>query len=380
MKPIVIIGSGLAGYGVAREFRKLNSETPLMIITADDGCAYSKPLLSNALSKGKTADQLSTASSEKMASQLNADIRTHTRITSIDSTSHTVTIEGEKVEYSKLVLAVGASPIHPHIEGDASKEIVSINNIDDYARFRAILEQNKSVTILGGGLIGCEFANDLANSGYSVDIIDRNFSPLAHLLPEAVGIKLHTALTEAGVKWHNRSTVKSINRNNDLLNIELENGNKLTSKIILSAIGLRANISIAQDAGLSTNRGIVVNTNLEASAKDVYALGDCAEVNQHFLPFIMPLMRCTKALAQTLNNNETAVSYPAMPVTLKTPAFPISVLPPSQGSQGSWIIEDSDDAIRALFKDDNEQLKGFALGGKATAEGNKLASTLPSLF
>ncbi len=80
MNPIVIVGTGLAGYTLAKEFRKLDTDTPLVLISADDGRFYSKPMLSNALTKGKSADQLATASAEQMATQLNADIRTHTRV------------------------------------------------------------------------------------------------------------------------------------------------------------------------------------------------------------------------------------------------------------------------------------------------------------
>jgi len=380
MKPIVIIGSGLAGYGVAREFRKLNKETPLIIITADDGRAYSKPMLSNALGKGKTPVQLATATSTDIATQLDAEIRTQSIVTAIESDHHTISIDGETIEYSKLVLALGATPFQPPIEGNATDRVYSINSLNDYSVFREAITDKKSISILGGGLIGCEFANDLATSGYIVNVIDRNNWPLGQLIPEPLGIKLQQSLEAIGVEWYKNNTVKCIDSSEQQLSISLESGEKLLSDVVLSAIGLRTELSLAQQAGIQTNRGIIVNEKLESSAKDIFALGDCAEVNSFFMPFIMPLMKCTKALAQTLNDNSTSVSYPAMPVTLKTPAFPISVLPPAPAIKGSWEVEMSDDAVRALFKDSENQIKGFAFGGKATAEANKLALTLPSLF
>ena len=75
MKPIVIIGTGLSGYTVAREFRRLNKDTPLILLTADQGGFYSKPMLSNAFAQNKTAAQLVTQSAEQMATQLNAEIK-----------------------------------------------------------------------------------------------------------------------------------------------------------------------------------------------------------------------------------------------------------------------------------------------------------------
>ena len=380
MKPIVIIGSGLAGYGVAREFRKLNKDTPLIIITADDGRAYSKPMLSNALVKGKTAVQLATAISKDVAKQFDAEIRTQSIVTAIESDSHTISMDDETIEYSKLVLALGASPFQPQIEGNATDRVYSINNLNDYSVFREVITDKKSISILGGGLIGCEFANDLAMSGYTVNVIDRNNWPLGHLIPEPLGRKLQHSLEAIGVAWYKNNTVKSIDSHEQQLSITLENGDSLLTDVVLSAIGLRAELSLAQQAGIQTNRGIIVNEKLESSAKDIFAIGDCAEVNGFFMPYIMPLMKCTKALAQTLNDNSTSVSYPVMPVTLKTPAYPISVLPPAPGSEGNWEIEVTDDSVRALFKDREKQIKGFAFGGKATAEANKLALTLPALF
>ncbi len=380
MKPVVIIGSGLAGYGVAREFRKLNKQTPLIIVTADDGRAYSKPMLSNALGKEKTADQLATSTCSEIAKQLDAEIRTHTFVTSIEPIAHTISVGDEVIEYGKLVLALGASPLQPPIKGNATDRVYSINNLHDYSIFRDAISNKKSISILGGGLIGCEFANDLAANGYTVNVIDRNSWPLGHMLPEPLGAKLQQAIEAIGVVWYKNNTVKNIDSNEQQLSITLENGESLLSDVVLSAIGLRAELSLAQQAGVKTNRGIIVDEKLESSVKDIFALGDCAEVNGFFIPFIMPLMKCTKVLAQTLNDSSTYVSYPAMPVTLKTPAFPISVLPPAPNIEGSWEIEVNDDSIRALFKNSKQQIKGFAFGGKATLEANKLALTLPALF
>ena len=130
MHPIVIIGSGLAGYSLAREFRKLDKHnTPLRIITADDGCAYSKPMLSNALTSGKTPEQLATADAVQMSTQLNAIIDTHAYINAIDTTQHTVTVNGKEISYAKLVLALGADVIRLPMEGDAASAVMSINEI-----------------------------------------------------------------------------------------------------------------------------------------------------------------------------------------------------------------------------------------------------------
>src|SRR5687768_17707979 len=106
---IVIIGSGLGGYSVAREFRKLDVTTPILIISSDHGGFYSKPTLSNALATGKTPASIVTASPEKMAEQLKMTVLPHSRVTAIDPSDKSVTLQnGEQLTYSQLILALGA--------------------------------------------------------------------------------------------------------------------------------------------------------------------------------------------------------------------------------------------------------------------------------
>ena len=380
MSPIVIVGSGLAGYGVARELRKLNKDVPLKIITADEGAAYSKPMLSNALSKNKSPDDLATADAQAMAAQLNASIQTKVQVRGIDVEVQTVTTEADCTPYSKLVLALGADPFRLDIEGDAADQIVSVNDLEDYEHFRRLLKDGARVVILGAGFIGCEFANDLANNGYHVDLLDRNALPLNTLLPSVVSEHLLTALEQLGVRWHGSNAVQSVNRQGDGYLVALQGGATLKADIVLSAIGLQPRTKLAKEVGLEVDRGIVVDRYLQTSAQNIYALGDCAEVEGHVLPFIMPLMRCTKVLAKTLLDQPAAVSYPAMPVALKTPAYPISVLPPPRGVEGEWQITQEGDVLRAKFIDDEGVLRGFVLTQSAIKEATKLATLVPALF
>ena len=115
MQPITIIGSGLAGYTVARELRKLDKTTALVIVTADDGRFYSKPMLSNALASGKSAESLALSDATQMQTQLNAVIHTYARVSAIDRVAHCTTMNGVSMPYSKLVLALGADPMRPQL-------------------------------------------------------------------------------------------------------------------------------------------------------------------------------------------------------------------------------------------------------------------------
>ena len=111
MRKIVIIGSGLAGYTLARELRKRDQQADLLLITRDDGSSYSKPMLSNALDKGKTADMLVMPDAQKMATDPNAHTWIHTTVGAIDTGKRQIHCDRGQVEYDELVLAIGASPI-----------------------------------------------------------------------------------------------------------------------------------------------------------------------------------------------------------------------------------------------------------------------------
>ena len=376
--PVIIIGSGLGGYTVAREWRKRDKDTALMIISADGAESYSKPMLSNALDKGKTATTLVMTDADRMAENLNADIRSRVRLESINPQQHSITTTAGEFKYSKLVLAMGANPIRLAFKGNAANEVLSVNNLDDYALFREQLQGKKQVTIIGAGLIGCEFANDLCNSGIKVQVIDLSMQPLGRLLPGKIAGAVTQSLSDIGVSWHLGRSVSEITSKGSGYQLMLDDGSKLDTDLVLSAVGLQPVTDIASDAGLDTRRGIVVNRKLQTSDKDVYALGDCAEVEGLVLPFIMPLMNAARTMAANLAGDELDVSYPAMPVVVKTPAIPLVVCPPSAGHQGTWTETELSDGMQSLCRSADGELLGFALSGSEVSKKAELASQIQS--
>jgi rubredoxin-NAD+ reductase len=376
MHPIVIVGSGLAGYTLLKEIRKRDAEIPVTLVTADDGAFYSKPNLSNALTAGKTAAALASASAEKMAADQHATVLTHTRVTSVDTQSQRVLTEGGELPYSKLVLALGADPFPHGLSGSGASSVLAVNDLADYAAFRHALDGKKRVTVLGGGLIGCEFANDLALAGYTVDVVHLGEWPLERLLPVEAGQRLADSLAAMGVTGHFGRTGKRVEQTGSGYQVELDNGDLIESEVVLSAIGLRPRTQLAQSAGIPVGRGIQTNGLLETGAPGVYAMGDCAEVDGLNLPYVQPLMVQARALAATLTGTPTPVVYAPMPVMVKTPAHPVAVLPPKLGSVGGWKVECGDTGICALHRDASGRLQGFALTGTETGRRNTLAKEL----
>ena len=377
---IVIIGSGLAGYTLIREIRKLDKAVPITLITREPGYFYSKPMLSTALASKKEASQLITTASEGMASQLGIDILAQTDVSAIDTAAQKLQTSAGPISYGKLVLALGADQIRIPLEGNAVSEVLTVNDLEDYEKFRKVIVGKKKVAILGAGLIGCEFANDLALGGFEIDVIDLAPQVLGRLLPEPAAKALQDKLSEAGVRWHFSTTVQTINRNGDALEMKLANGHSISCDVALSAVGLKPRLDLANAAGIKTGAGIQVNRHLETSSSNIYSLGDCAEVDGLVLPYVMPIMQAARALAPTLLGQVTALNYPAMPVMVKTPALPTVVSPPAKGADGQWKTAVIEGGIEARFETPEGKLLGFALMGTATSQRATLTKELPPIL
>lgn len=388
MEPIIIVGAGLAGWTVARELRKRDKEVPLILVAADTADFYAKPMLSNALAAGKQAEQLVQTPATTMAANLAVELKAYRRVARIDRPRQTLILDdGSELLYGRLVLALGADPIRLPIGGDAAADILSVNDLADYDRFRqhlaAITTPGRGrLAILGAGLIGCEFANDLyadmpgANK-LQVTVFDPSPQALGRLLPPAAAEFYQARLAAVGIDFQFGRSIAAVDHAASAYRLTADNGVVSTADLVLSAVGLRPRSGLAAEAGLSVGRGIRTNRLLASDDPTIFALGDCAEVAGLNLPFVLPIMHAARALAATLAGQPTEVIYPAMPVVVKTPACPTVVAPPAAGAAGRWQEARQANGVRSLFRGKGGALLGFALCGEAAAERQALARELP---
>jgi rubredoxin---NAD+ reductase len=361
---IVVVGSGLAGFGVLRELRRLSPEAKLTMVTLENGHFYSKPALSTALAKGKTSETLVTSNAEKMIAQLKLDARIGREAESIDRASKALCTTGGPIPYDKLVLAMGATSFRPEIEGDAAHRAITVNQLDHYTYFREQLPDNAHVLIMGSGLVGTEFANDLITNGYRVSVVDMLPLPLAQLVPPAVGESVRDALAAEGVEWHLGRKVVAINYKVESTGYAaiLDDGTEVEADLVLSAVGLRPNIALAQEAGIDVGMGIKVNQYGQTSDPDIYAIGDCAEYQHGLSAYVTPIMAAARGIAPSALGTPTAISFPPLAVQVKTTLLPINLLPPARDCVGEWHRTESDAAgEKHLFVDDSGIVRGYVL-------------------
>jgi rubredoxin-NAD+ reductase len=369
MLPIIVVGSGLAGYNFARQYRQLDQQRPVLIVSQDDASFYSKPALSTGMHKGKSAVGLITKEAENMAHELALDIRPFCNVTALNTSSKVISTNQGDFEYHQLILATGSLAIRPPMEGNATEKVYQVNNLSEYAAFRAAVVGAKRVVIIGAGLIGAEFCNDLALSGYQIDIIDPLPHMLGNLIPAAASQAVENAYQELGVNMHFSTTATRVDSQGRGYNVTLANGDVIECDAVLSAVGVRSNTAIASSAGLEVARGIVTNSLGQTSHPDIFALGDCAELGGQVRLYVAPLVSSAEAIAKTICGHATEITLPNTPVTIKTTHHPVVVVPVAREAEGEWIIDKSSTTgVAAKFVSSSGEVVGFALTGTSTAE------------
>jgi rubredoxin-NAD+ reductase len=377
---LVIVGSGLAGYALAREIRKRDGSMPVTLVTGDGGEVYSKPMLSNALRQGKTPGDLAQKTAAQAAADMGIEVRTHTRVLSIERASHRLHLaDNGTLDYERLVLAVGADPRRCPAPGADTAGVAAVNDLDDYRRWREGLAPGARILLIGAGLIGCEFADDLTAAGHPVALVDPAPWPLARFFPAPLGNALGEAMAARGVRFHLGRGVSRIEAGN----AHLDDGRVVAFDRALAAIGLEPRTGLAADAGLATERGgIVVDRLLRTGDPDIYALGDCALTPAGPLPFVAPLLMEARALAATLTGTPTPLSLPALPVVVKTTSLAAVACPPPFLSPpgGTWHMEGQGADLTAILRDPAGAPLGFALTGAHAARHRELVGSMPPLL
>ncbi len=368
----VILGGGMAGWAAAEAIRAKSSRSKVLLVTQCTGDVYPKPQLSASAAKGRAPEDLITESGEARADELGIGLMSRTRVLGIDCGRGRVLTPRGGIPYQNLILALGAHQPQPPVSG-SPESILQVNDLSSYRRLRDRVDRHQSarIVIMGGGLIGCEFADDLARAGHSVTVVDQAAGPIRRLLPEELSQRLADAMHQSGIRLDMGCTVESVAPAEDegeVLNVALSSGEHILADVVVSALGLQPNTQIASRAGLKTAKGIVVDSELRTSDPSVFAIGDCAEHDGKLLPYVQPLREQAPVIASQIVESTGAYEASAGTVIVKTPTFPLAVWAPEVA--GKWVLRQSDDGGMAFEHLTDEELTGFALSGRYVREAS----------
>lgn len=381
---IVIVGSGFAAYQLIKSIRRQDNEVSICVITADEGHDYNKPDLSHVFSKAQKAADLVLASAAQFAQQYNVDIMPQTRVEHIDIENKTVTVESKcianehkKLAFTKLVLATGAAAFIPPMQGDAADCIYTLNSLTEFSACHENINTAGSILVIGGGLIGVEIALDLANAGKKVALVEPAPHVMFSQLPKYAALELQQKLTENQVQIFTNTRVESLTHDGTQKLAQLSDARDLSVDEVFVCAGLKPHTQLAKKAGIKINRGICVDSTLQTSVQDIYALGDCAEINGTVRSYLQPILLSANVLSKTLLGTATALNLPNMMTKVKTPNYPIQIGGITTGNTvNSWRYDVDEQGMIAKAMNADEHCIGFVVTQDKTNQAFSLLREL----
>ena len=274
---VVIIGGGACGASCATRLRRLDEKAEIRILEKTNEVSIANCGLPYYCS-GVIAerDRILVSNAKKFKDNFNIEVSLNTEVTEINrNEKFVVTNNNEKIFFDKLVLTQGANPIKPPLEGINNPNIFTLRNLADADNIKAYIKNNnvKNAVVIGGGFIGIEMAENLAHMGINTKVIEMANQILTPVDSEIAAFA-QNELRANKVELFIADGVKGFTDKEVLLN----SGNKVPYEIAILAIGVRPEITLANNCGLETNRGIKVNDNLQTSDENIYAGGDSIEI------------------------------------------------------------------------------------------------------
>ena len=310
---IVIVGCGVAGITAATIIRRVDSEATISIYTDENYLYYPRPDLYSVLS-GKNLPERIIALPREWYEKRNIKVYLNRKASRVDTAKHELTIDdGSKASYDKLLLANGAHPFLPPIKGTEKNGVFSLRSLEDAVKIRRYAEKARKAIIIGGGLLGLEFAVSLRKLGEEVDVVEIFPRLLPMQLDQDGASVFQTQIGALGINVVLGAKTVEIIGEKLVSNILLDNGKTLSGDLVLFSAGVRCNTKLAEETGIKVEKGIVVDQYLKTSADDVYAAGDVAEFEGKTQGTILAAEQQARIAATNMMGKEKSLYNATMP-------------------------------------------------------------------
>lgn len=279
MKKYVIIGTGAAGYAAAKAIRGTGAEGEIVLIGKEPYPPYHRPRLSHFIGEGIALEKLLIEKLEKYE-ELGVRLILGRAVEKIDRRENEVVLDdGERIAYDALLVATGANPFIPPFDGEWNGKMAAIRKYDDLLRLNASLKPPEEIMVIGGGLLGLEAAWALKKAGNRVQVMEFFASLLPRQLDPQLGRVFQNLLEEKGLVFRLSDSLAAAVESEGKLKLDLKSGDHCEVDRLLFSVGVRANVLLADEAGLKVNRGIVVDHTLKTSDSAIFAAGDAVELD-----------------------------------------------------------------------------------------------------
>ena len=277
---VIIVGNGIAGISTAEHLREIDAECKIMLVSQEPHHFYNRMGLEKVV-HGRAAMQGLYLMKEEWYQRSNIDVWLNTRVLSINTHDRQVELgSGEWLDYDKLVLATGGHAFVPPTNGADLEGCFTLRDAADALAIRAWSQTRhcKQAVVLGGGVLGVEAADALRQLGLRVTIVNTSYQLMNRQLDLHGGVILRQYLSNTGIEVITGCGIERIEGKEQLDQVVLTNGKVLAADLLLFCIGVRADTSLAKEAELEINRGVVVDTSMRTSDEHIYCVGDAAEL------------------------------------------------------------------------------------------------------
>jgi nitrite reductase (NADH) large subunit len=335
-EPLVIVGNGMAAARLVDELAKTALGRYAVAVIGDEPrLAYNRVLLSSVLA-GETGSHEIELRPADWWRHRGVTVRYGYRVTEIDTGRRELKIEGEEsMEYSKLVLAIGSTPLRLNVPGADLAGVHTFRDTRDVDLLLTLAAARKRVVVVGGGLLGLEAAYGLAKAGAPVTLLHLMDRLMERQLDAPAADLLKTLVERKGIRiLLNASTVR-IHGESQVEGVELADGSRIEADAVIFAAGIRPNTALAKDAGIAVNRGIVVNDEMQTASPEIYALGECAEHRGTCYGLVEPAYEQARVLARHLAGRSAAYQGSVVSTNLKVSGVSVFSAGDFMGGEGS---------------------------------------------